>query len=130
MLLLSLSLSRGVFATEPCSSDSWFSNQKRNPAQWALRASWIATAKVVERKDRSEPYVNCYSQDRSKCAMEDVSEVRVKILKVEKGKTDNAFILMPSYCAPPPPKMTGKPIRIYGSDPHTYLFFESIRDGK
>lgn len=122
---LSLILIAPALATKPCSPDSWFADQQRPSAEWAKLAKWVAVAKVKKRKEIVEPYVNCYAQDRSTCAMEDRSIITVKVLRFEKGN-EKIKTLTKSYCAPPPPKKIGETLRFYGNDPDTYIYYESL----
>lgn len=115
-------------ATKPCAPNSWAANEDRPSTEWAKMARWIAVGKVSARTELITPYANCYMKDRSKCAMEDRSTIKLDVLRWEKGK-ERIRRLSKSYCAPPPPAEIGGVFRFYGNDPGSYIFFEPIPSG-
>jgi len=117
VLIISTLTCLNVFATKPCSKDSFASNFNRTPEEWVKTSSWAAKVLVSNIVHIYKPYPNCTHSDESKCSQQDVGSFEAKLLKVMKGEIKKeGFKLKQAYCSRDIPTKEG-----------VYIFF-GLRD--
>lgn len=124
-LLAALLLAAPAHATKPCGPDTWYGSQNGPAPDWKKLSQWILLARVSARKENIVPAVNCYLKDKSGCATEDKSTVKLKTVMWEKGGPAKSKWFGPAYCAPAAPKETGKLFRFYGVG-DAFLYYEKV----
>jgi len=120
-------------ALKPCGKGTWFVDSDKPLSEWIKSSSWYITGKVKTVKSKFEPWFNCGLEDQSKCEKRDVSKITVDVLEWKKTTFKDkpkTLILSSAYCAPGPPKQTGKTYYFFGHDLDSFIYYEKVLKSK